>query len=310
MPVVRPVLIAVLGCLALFASPVHASDDDDRPAYVLESGSIAHNRVVALGRDLVVLGEARSHAVAIDGDLRVAGRVDGDVIVLDGNVQLDAAARVEGDVFVLGGRIETATGAVINGRSVAYPDAAAAWITLLEGPTLGLEPNSPVLLGAKLALIAFWALVLLICFGFGGSELLSTSMSVRDEPFRNFIVGITAVAGMVLTALLVSAVAGPYLALPLLVLVVVAALTLRFWGMVAVFHTAGATLCRLVGRPRVLPMTAACIGLLAMGLLKFIPYVGVWTWSVATFIGVGATLTTRFGRRGMWFGPVVRADLA
>ena len=41
--------------------------------------------------------------------------------------------------------------------------------------------------------------------------------------------------------------------------------------------------------------------LLALGLVKFIPYLGVWAWTAATLIGVGATLTTKLGRREPWF---------
>ena len=38
-----------------------------------------------------------------------------------------------------------------------------------------------------------------------------------------------------------------------------------------------------------------------MGIVKFLPLVGVWTWTVATLIGIGAALSTKFGRREPWF---------
>ena len=47
-----------------------------------------------------------------------------------------------------------------------------------------------------------------------------------------------------------------------------------------------------------------CHWLLALGLLKFDPWIGVWTWTVATFIGVGASLTTKLGRREPWIEPL------
>jgi len=47
-------------------------------------------------------------------------------------------------------------------------------------------------------------------------------------------------------------------------------------------------------------LIALGIGLLLLGLFKLLPYVGVWTWTVATFIGVGASLTTKLGRREPW----------
>lgn len=272
----------------------------DPPAYHLQKGSIARNRVVVLGRDLVIDGEAQSHAVALNGSARISGQVDGDLIVLGGDALLGETARVAGQVYVLGGRIEAAEGAAIGGRSVAYPQASDLWVTLIQGPSAGLPSTSPLVLGARLALLAFWAFLVLLLLSFSRSELLSTSESVRLEPFRNFFVGLTGVLAMVLTALLFSAFSGTFLAVPLLVLVAVVALVLRFWGMVAVFHALGDWICQRLKRPAPLPLTAASCGLIALGVLKFLPWIGVWSWSIATFIGVGAALSTRLGRREVW----------
>lgn len=291
------------------AQPNVAASTDSQPAYHLEEGSFARQRIVTMGRDLIVDGEARSHAVALDGSVTVRGLVEGDLIVLGGDVTLGEKARVAGDVYVLGGMIHAAPGADIGGRSVAYPEASDLWVTLLEGPAMGHSAASRVILGAKLALLAFWTLVLLLVFATSRRELLATSESVREEPFRNFFVGLTGVAAMMLTALFFSAFAGALLSVPLLMLVAVVALLLRFWGMVAVFHALGTWLHQALTKAlkkterRVSPpITLAFWGLLALGLFKLLPYVGVWTWSVATFIGVGAALTTKFGRREAWFG--------
>ncbi|MCP4663153.1 MAG: hypothetical protein GY856_47790, partial [bacterium] len=112
-------------------------------------------------------------------------------------------------------------------------------------------------------------------------------------------------AAMVLTALFFSAFSGMLLGVPLLILVVVVALVLRFWGMVALFHALGDWLCRLLKLRRPpLPLAAASYGLIVLGILKFLPWIGVWSWTAATFIGVGATLSTKFGRRETWFEGV------
>ncbi len=126
---------------------------------------------------------------------------------------------------------------------------------------------------------------------------------MRLEPFRNFLVGLVGVLAMVLTALFFSAFSGALLGLPLLVLVVVVALVLRFWGMVAIFFAVGEALFRLLKRRPPLPLHTACCGLVVLGVIKFLPGLGVWVWSLVTFIGVGATLATKFGRREPWFEP-------
>ncbi|MEM9594511.1 MAG: polymer-forming cytoskeletal protein [Acidobacteriota bacterium] len=271
------------------------------PAYHLAAGSLARSRIVVMGQDMVIDGEAQSHAVALDGNIRVSGRVVGDVIALGGQVELSETAEVGGDVYVLGGHITTAPGAMIGGRSVAYPEASDLWISVIEGPALGRQPGSRVVVGTKLALLAFWSFVTLLILAVARREITSTSDSIRVEPFRNFFLGLTGIAAMVLTALFFSAFTGAVVGLPLLVLLGVVALGLRFWGMVAVFHAFGTWLCQRLGRRPPVPLTAATWGLLTLGAVKLVPYLGIWTWSVATFIGVGAALSTKLGRRQAWF---------
>ena len=282
------------------SEPSSGSGEAARPAYYLQQGSIARSRIVALGRDMRVEGEALSHAVVLSGNMFIRGRVEGDVIVIDGAAHLAETAHVGGDVYVLGGRIETAPGASIGGRSVAYPDASSLWVGLIQGPTLGLPAYSPTVIGAKLALLAFWAFLILLLLSVGRREILETADSIRKEPFRNFIVGLVGVLAMLLTALFMSAFSGAILGLPLLVLVMVIALSLRFWGMVAIFLAVGEVLFRLLKRRAPWPLHTACYGLLVLGVVKFIPALGVWVWSLATFIGVGATLVTKFGRKEPW----------
>lgn len=307
-----PLLGAAL-LAALVAASCGASGDrvataegpaaDPEAAMVLAEGSVAHRQLVAVGRDLEVRGEAWGDVAAFDGAVRVSGSVDGDVIVLGGGAELAATARVAGDVFTLGGAVTAAPGAQIAGRTVAYPDAAAAWVTLLEGPAIGLPATSPLVLGGKLALVAAWLVLTLIFFAASGRQVLSTSAGVAAAPFRSFFTGIVGVLALTLTALLFSAFAAALVGLPLLALAVLLALVLKLWGMVAVFHALGDWLGRRVFRRAPRSLNAATLGLVALGILKLVPYLGIWVWSIATFIGVGATLSTKFGRREPWFSP-------
>ncbi len=267
----------------------------------LDKGSVARHQLVAIGRDLILDGEAQADVAAIEGSVAISGSVQGDVVVLGGDARLAPSARIAGDVFVLGGTITAAPGARIEGRSVSYRNASVAWMTLLEGPTLGLESRSTVVVGAKLALLAAWSALLMLLFAACGRQLISTADEIRGEPFRGFATGLVGVLALVLTALFFSAFAGALIGVPLLVLVVLAALALKLWGMVAVFYALGDFLLTRIFRRRMRPASAATLGLLLLGLVKFIPYLGVWAWTIATLIGVGATLATKFGSREPWF---------
>jgi hypothetical protein len=281
-------------------SPADASGSG-QVALRLEKGSVARHQLVAIGRDLILDGEAQADVAAIEGSVSISGSVTGDVVVLGGDARLSTSGRIAGDVFVLGGTISAAPGARIDGRSVSYRNASVAWMTLLEGPSLGLESRSTVVVGAKLALLAAWSALLMLLFSACGRQLISTADEIRIEPFRGFATGLVGVLALVLTALFFSAFAGALIGVPLLVLVVLAALALKMWGMVAVFYALGDFLLTRVLRRRMRPASAATLGLLLLGLVKFVPYLGVWAWTVATLIGVGATLATKFGSRSPWF---------
>lgn len=291
----------LVGFTLMILVPVGAIGAEPPPALTIERGSVARSQVVAVGRDLRVDGEAAADVVSINGTARITGKVIGDVIVLGGDALLSSSARVEGDVFVLGGRLEAEHGARIEGRSVSYPTISSAWLTLIEGPSLGLSATSPVVLGAKLALLAAWLTLSLLLLATSGRGVLSTSEQVRAEPLRNFFVGLTAVLALTLTGLFFSAFAAAVVGVPLLVLVAMLSLMLKLWGMVAVFHTVGDWLGEHLFRRRFLALNCAVVGLLFLGSIKMIPWVGTWVWTVATFIAVGASLSSKFGRREPWF---------
>jgi len=293
------VRILLLNLLLLGSSSAAAADE---VALRLEKGSLSRNQLVAMGKDIVVAGEALSDVAALEGSVEITGRVAGDVVVLGGDARLGPEARVGGDIFVLGGTIQASPGAHTAGRMVSYPTASSAMVTLVEGPSFGLGFTSPLVVGTKLALLAAWAALLLLLFAATGRQLLETADGVRREPFRSFFTGLTGVLALLLTALFVSAFTGGLVGVPLLVLFVLLALILKLWGMVAVFYALGDWLARrLLHRPRMRPLNAATIGLLVLGILKFLPYVGTWVWTAATLIGIGAALSTKFGRQEPWF---------
>lgn len=283
------------------AVPPLGAQESDAPALVIEAGSLARQQVVALGRDLVVDGRALSDVAAVDGSIRVSGSVAGDVIVLGGAARLEPTAHVEGDVFVLGGTLSALEGARIDGRAVAHPTFSSAWLTLLEGPSVGGSSLSSLVVAAKLALLAAWVLTALLLLSVSGREVRRTSEEVAAEPALCFLAGLTGVLALFLTALFFSAFAAVVVGVPLLVLVVVVALVLKVWGMVAVFHALGSGLWRRLGRGRGSPVLGAVLGLAVLGAMKLVPYAGVWVWTAATLIGIGAALRTKLGRLEPWF---------
>lgn len=306
---VRVVLVALAVSLGAGWPTEARAQEVDPPALVIAEGSLARRQLVALGRDLVVEGEALSDVAAVNGSIRVSGTVRGDVIVMGGTATLRPTAHVEGDVFVLGGVLVTGEGARIDGRAVSYPTFSSAWLTLLEGPSLGGSATSPVILGAKLALLAAWMVLTLILLAVSGREIQRTSEVVQAEPFHCFLVGLTGVLALFLTALFFSAFAAVVVGVPLLALVAIAALVLKLWGMVGVFHAVGVWIGQRLGRRRRRALHCAILGVAVLGIVKLVPFLGVWVWTAATFIGIGATFKSKFGRLEPWFQESAEATL-
>lgn len=291
-------LFGAVACVALAAA---ANAQGPRPTGLrLEVGSVARHQIVSVGRDVEIEGEALAGVTAVNGSVVVGGRVAGAVTVLGGDLVLSSRAVLDGDALVLGGRLMASPGARIAGRAVAYPSVSRAWLTLLEGPSLGLAPGSPLVIAAKLGLVAAWLALTLVLFATSGRPLVRTSEEVALEPLRSFAAGLVFVSVLILTALLFSAWLPALLALPLLTLVVLLALMLKLWGMVAVFHAFGSFLAQRLNR-RLLHLHAAVLGLLVLGVLKLVPYLGIWCWTAATLVGVGAALRSKFGRFEPWF---------
>jgi hypothetical protein len=236
----------------------------------------------------------------VRGSALILGTVEGDVVVLGGDAELGPDARVGGDVFVLGGEIHARPGAQASGRMVAYPTAPGVLLVLAEGPALGLSPWSRIVVGTKLALLAAWLIAAMALVGVAWPAIDSTAAAIAERPLRSFAIGVVAVLAIVLVALFLSAFLGVEAGVPLLVLLAMAALVLKLWGTVAVCAFLGG---RLAGwlRLRVGPLAATLCGLAVLGVCKFVPGVGVWTWTAATLIGVGASLATKLGRREAWF---------
>lgn len=304
--------LAALAAFTLFAAPpASAREDGGGPALHLEAGSVARHQIVAVGRDVTVEGSALAGVTALDGDARIVGEVAGDVVVVGGDVELAPSAVVRGDVYVVGGELHAGAGARLEGRSVAYPSVSSAWMTLLEGPSLGRSALSPQVLAAKLALAAAWLALTLLLFAVGGRGVARTSEEVRLEPWACFVAGLVTVLAATVSALVLSSLLPPLVALPLLALVVLAATLAKLWGMVAVFYALGHALAaarkRDAGRRAWNPLHVAVAGLAVLVAIKLVPYLGLWAWTAGSLVGIGAALRTKFGRREAWFAAVSSA---
>ena len=299
-PLVALLFLVPLPCLGQEASAA-AGSEAERPAYVLSEGSLVRNQVVAMARDLVIDGECRAGAAALGGSARISGSIAGDLVVVGGDVELSVGAEVAGDVFVFGGQINN-LGATVGGRSVAYPTAPSTWLLLLEGPALGRSALAPDVIATKLAVMSAWLVTCLLLVTTARRGTLDTAEVVRQESLRCLLTGVVAVMAAVMTIVFFTSFAGAGVGVPMVALVVLAGVLAKLWGTVAIFVAVGRFLLERSGRLDELPLTMAMVGIILFGVVKLVPYLGVWVWTLVTLIAVGASLQSKFGRLEPWFG--------
>jgi hypothetical protein len=176
---------------------------------------------------------------------------------------------------------------------------------IFETPIAGFGPLSPYRAlqaflsnGAGLVLIALAALVLF--------PTRARTAVERLEARRGAEVAIGAGLVLVLLTLaLITLLRFTLLFLPVVPLVVGAALIAALFGVACIALAIGRLLHRRFHLPPVHPLVAALAGALVVFDLAVIPYAGVFALAAVAIAGLGLAVVTRFGSAGGWtFGDL------
>ena len=261
---------------------------------VVPAGAVGPGDLVVLGRDAVVEGALEGTLVAVGGSVRVSGRVEKDVIALGGDIVLDPGADVRGDLLAVGGAVTVPPGAfrAVGGRELAVAELEAAFAAARPASPLSSRRVSGLLLAFRLVLLFLWLVAGLLLLRFVPRPVSGAAGLV---PGRLAIVAALG-AATVLSALVLSAFL--LLALPATAGLVLTGLLLtllaaaKVFGLAAVFLAVGRRLTRGVrrGSPLFGDPAALAFGLAVLGLLSLVPVAGPLVWSVASLLGIGATL--------------------
>jgi len=249
---------------------------------------------VGFGQDVYV-GPAQEveDVVGFGSDVRIDGVVRGNATSFGGNVIVTGSGVVYGDALSFGGRVEVQDGGRIRGDRIALEDPTGATLTA------DLEPESTV--GSFLSSL-YRRIVLLLSFAGAGVLVIGLfpgrvdriAQDLESRPFWSAMLGTTATVLLtvfaVLFALLTLGLGPP-----------VSALLMAWLGAAWLFGFVG--LCQTIGDR--LPFANKPHGrwltfLVGTGLLSCLgslPWVGWLVVFVASMLGVGASITSRFGGR-------------
>lgn len=273
----------------------------------LPAGERADNVVSVMGSSISA-GDVSDDIVAVMGNTRVTGPVGGDVVAVMGNIYIDS--RVNGDVVAVMGKIELGPHADVGGEinsiggSVVRNPAAVAhgdveggtsvmpafdfgwlqnWVTncLLKGRLLAFSPGLSWAWAAALISLAFYVLTALLM-----RRSVDNCVRVLEEhPGESlFAAFLTTLATPVLMVLLCITVIG-ILAVPFLA---VALLVVASFGRIVMLAWIGTRLVRPAGSGAWShPAATVAIGGLIVTLLYAVPVIGMITFQLIGFIGMG-----------------------
>ncbi len=267
-------LIAVLLALVLF--PLVSANAKDK---------------VRIGGDIVVeQGTEVKDAVAVGGSVTVQGKVRKSAVAVGGSVILGPDAVIGKDVVSIGGTVKQARGSIIHGDVVEMniPGVSAIIPFFLE------DTSSVWFWSFKLALIlGFLALAILLVAAVPKPFNLITD-NVRQHLGKITLWGLLGlVVLIVLTIFLVISVIG----IPLIALEVFLVGIAFLIGYIAVAQLIGDKIAALMNRPALNGIWLTVLGLLALWVIGWVPFLGSLVKSAAIVVGFGGVLATLFASK-------------
>jgi cytoskeletal protein CcmA (bactofilin family) len=268
----------------------------------IASGQTAEH-VTACGGNVTVLGHVTGDVTAyggrvnvlpvgrVDGDItsyggrvEVAGLVQGNVISYGGGVTLDGTAHIAGDVQSYGGAITKAQGAVVDG-SIDRNHPTGFNLTSLPF----LNP-----LGFTFPFVSsiVWVLIAAALVHWFPQRTLRVGEVMFGRLLRSLAVGaLSWVLGLILAVILALTIIG--IPVTLAILLVLAAGGVL--GNVAIGWLIGRGILHRFSRRDSSPMMEAMVGVAILALMESVPFFGFVFGVFVAFLGVGATLLSRFG---------------
>jgi len=283
--------------------PSITTDGRDRVAVgddvTVKAGEHLEGDVVCVQGNATIDGEVDGDVVVVAGRLRVTGKVNGGVVGVASRVKLEPGATVGGDVVNVAGTL-TKDGASIEGQTV----------------NLGIGWSSPGWFsgwggfGGLFDWFAFWTKFFLLFLFFVGALLMSALVPDRirlisdEAPHQVFTAFLFGLLGYILLCVTQLVLIVTIVGIPLVFLLYVAFVILKWMAMAGLFHQIGLRIRRALGREMSF-LGAILLGFLPFALLRFVPFcIGSLVWFLIEIVAFGYLILTRVGtRRGPIAGP-------
>jgi hypothetical protein len=259
--------------------------------------------ISSVGRDVVVTEKIPGRIVAVAADVRVESAVAGDVIVWGGDVSFGPSGTVAGNLVVFGGTIRGLPGRALPvGGTVSTPGTLLR-VYLSEMKKAPWEPGafSPVVWGLRLLALSAWLAMGVLLLYFFGSPLARAADRAESNWTGTLTAGVLGVLTIFLGAAAALAMLPSTISVPVALLLGVAAIAAKVFGMGALFLLLGQKITSSFSPGR--RPSALAVGFAVLGGLSLLPIAGPIIWSAASIAAVGVAFFSRFG------APRVRVSL-
>ena len=261
------------------------------PLAIFSHGSAEARNKVRIGGDVVVEeGTEVKDAVAVGGSVSVNGKVRDSAVAVGGSVILGPNAVIGKDVVSIGGAVKQAQGSKIHGDVVElnipgvsaiipffFKDTSSSWFWTFKFTTL----------------LGFLALaVLMVAVLPKPFNLISTN--VQQNLGKIILWGIL---GLVVLIPLAIFLAISVIGIPLIALEVFLVGIAFLVGYIAIAQLIGDKIAALMMRPALGVIWLTLMGLLAIWLISWVPFLGSIVKAVVIVLGFGGVLTTLFTSR-------------
>lgn len=282
-------VIAALLMVAAFGFDINSGDSIAIfNNVIIPEGTTTTGDAVAVFGNMEVRGNVRGDVVAVFGNVDVYGEAGGDVVAVFGNVNLKSTAVVGGDIAGVFGNVDRENGAIVRGDVV--DTRPGNWTRNFNiGPGLGTDAVSIV---GLMIIYVLSCLVLLLV----PDRVAFMAQSCQYNIGRSFGIGILVLLGIML---LIPALIITIIGIIPAILLIFAFVIVVFVSMTALYIALGRKVAAAVeGKNAV--YIHLLIGLVIIGALRMIPFVGSLVALAAFFVALGVAFDTRVGK------PLVR----
>ncbi|MCE5322228.1 hypothetical protein LLG46_02810 [bacterium] len=253
------------------------------------------DRVQVTGNVTVGPGETVGDAVAVMGNVTVKGHVTGEATAVMGNIVVENGGVVDGNATTVCGQVIQKNGGKIKGQTTSVGGwkgiSGIPWGWAGFGWIFGLWGD----LAYALVMAVLAALVVALF----PARMETVAGTLLEQPGRSALFGI--VSGLLIvpvTMLLILTIIGIPL-VPLEILLIIIAFIV---GQICAGLAVGNRIISAINKPPLPSVLAAAIGMLVLGIVKMMPFIGGLLVFAMYVLAFGAVIITGFGTHKNWFG--------